>query len=310
MTARHGIAALSAALVAACGGVEREPHLQRQAVVGGIADPGDPAVVAFLGGGLQTCSGSLVGPAAVLTAGHCAHALGDVPYTVAFGSDSSHPTQSVAVAEQVLHPQYTGEGQGYDFALLHLAEPVASVAPLSLATTPLTATDVGTAIRHVGFGVSDPATGEGAGTKRQVTYPITQVDPLVVWSGAAGEQTCTGDSGGPGFITRGGVEQLAAVVSDGPDCYDAGWDGRVDGVAPWIEITIAGWIPDAGPAGGRVVTSKKQAGGCGSAEGGNAVALAAALGFALNLTLRRQDRKRARSSGVGRRQVSALPNHP
>jgi secreted trypsin-like serine protease len=216
-------------------------------VVGGTDDSGDPAVVAFLAGGLTVCSGTLVAPEAVLTAGHCAHALGDVPYRVALGSDATHPARTISVAEQVLHPRYTGEGQPYDFALLHLAEPVEDVAPLPLSTEPLTQADVGAPIRHVGFGVSDPTTGDGAGIKRQVTYPITEVDPLVVWSGAPGEQTCTGDSGGPGLVARAGGERLAAVVSDGPDCYDAGWDGRVDVVADWVTATTAPWVPDAGP---------------------------------------------------------------
>jgi hypothetical protein len=294
------------ALSVGCGGaLLREPGRQGEAVVGGVADPGDPAVVAFMAGGLQTCTGTLVGPAAVLTAGHCANALGEVPYTVAVGTDSSHPTQSVTVADQVLHPQYSGEGKPYDFAMLRLASAVVGVAPLPLATVPLTGADVGTSIRHVGFGVSDPSTGEGAGTKRQVTYPITEVDPFVVWSGAPGEQTCTGDSGGPGFITRDGAEQLAAVVSDGPDCYDAGWDGRVDVVASWIASTAAEWLPDAGPADAGEGAAHAHGSGCTSSSGAPLGALLAA-GFAL----RRQARKRALSSGVGRRQASDLPNHP
>ena len=87
---------------------------------------------------------------------------------------------------------------------------------------------MGAPIRHVGFGINEEAAGTGLGTKRQATYPITEVDPLIVSSNGPGQQTCIGDSGGPGFLTRSGVEQVAAVVSDGPNCHDAGWDGRVD----------------------------------------------------------------------------------
>jgi trypsin len=252
--------------------VSVEPSRQAQAVVGGTADDGDPAVVAFLAGGWPECTGTLIGSRTVLTAGHCANALGDsVPYEVAFGSDAAHPTRKLAVASQVLHPQYSGEGKDYDFALLELASPADGVAPLPLSTAPLTAADVGASIRHVGFGVSDPEQGTGRGTKRQVTYPITEVDPLVVWSGAVGQQTCNGDSGAPGLLTRAGVERVAAVVSDGPDCYDAGWDGRVDAVADWIVSTAAQWEPDAGPA--PTPTPAKPHGGCESSPGVSLLAL-------------------------------------
>lgn len=226
-------------------------------------------MVAFLADGLQFCSGTLITPGVVLTAGHCANGLGPVPYTVAFGSDSASPTLSVPVAQQVLHPMFTTEGAPYDIALLLLAEPVEGVAPVRLCTTPLTSASVGQPIRHVGFGVSNPAAGDGSGTKRTVTYPITEVDPFVVWSGALGEQTCNGDSGGPGLITLGGIEQLEGVVSDGPDCYDAGWDMRVDVVASWITSTAATWMPDAGahPADGGP-TAEDRSGGCSTAGGG------------------------------------------
>lgn len=239
-------------------------------IVGGTDDPGDPAVVAFLQGGYPACSGALVSPNAVLTAGHCANGIGPSgSYEVAFGQDANRATRRVTVAEQALHPRYTAMGAPYDFALLRLAEPVTGIDPIPLGTAPLTAADVGAPIRHVGFGVSDEAAGTGRGTKRTATFPITQVDPLIVWSVGPGAQTCLGDSGGPGLRSRGGGEELVGVVSDGPNCHDAGWDGRVDIAVDWIDATLAAWTPDAGPAASPMPPTAplSRSGGCSSGEG-------------------------------------------
>src|SRR5205809_262849 len=83
----------------------------------------------------------------------------------------------------------------------------------ALVGAPLDGSVVGRDIRHVGFGVADEATGDGRGSKRTATYPVTKLDPEIVWSGGPGKQTCSGDSGGPGLLDG----ELAAVVSDGPD---------------------------------------------------------------------------------------------
>lgn len=259
-------------------------------IVGGADDPSDPAVVAFVEAGYPACTGTLVAPVAVLTAGHCANGIGaSTQYEVVFGSDASHPTRRVKVAEQLLHPRYTAMGAPYDFALLRLAEPVLDVAPVVLGAAPLSGADVGAPIRHVGFGVSDEAAGTGRGIKRTATFPITEVDPLIVWSVGLGMQTCLGDSGGPGLVQRDGGEVLVGVVSDGPNCHDAGWDGRVDVARDWIDATLTAWSPGAGPpdAGSAAPPSPKH-GGCETGEGMGPLA----LGVMLALGRRRLRRAR------------------
>src|SRR5207302_11132457 len=141
-----------------------------------------------------------------------------------FGSDASAPVKRVAIAEQRTHPSYTAEGKAFDFGMVRLAEAVPEFVPLTVSSAALDSSVVGKPIRHAGFGVSDEAAGTGRGTKRTATYPVTQLDPEIIWSGSATGQTCGGDSGGPGFLG----DEVAAVVSDGPNCHDAGWDGRVD----------------------------------------------------------------------------------
>ena len=212
-------------------------------IVGGTPDPADPAVVALEYDGFAFCSGTLIGKRTVLTAGHCVEVFGQSDlYKVDFAADVTKFPKRIKALQQVRHPNYTAEGAPYDFALWQL-EADADATPVALASAPLTQADVGTAIRHVGFGVNDETAGTGSGVKREATFPITQVDDLIVWSVGATAQTCTYDSGGPGFVTRNGHEELVAVVSDGPNCHDAGWDGRVDVVLEWIHATMTEFEP-------------------------------------------------------------------
>lgn len=208
------------------------------AVIGGEADAGDPAVVSLVRDGQSRCSGTLVAPDRVLTAGHCVSPLGG-PTHVVVGPDVDHPQQTVRIARWEQHPRYTRMGAPYDFALLTLERAVAGVEPVPLARAPVDVDDLGSDVRHVGFGLADEA-GHGAGVKRAVTYPVTRVEPLVFWSGAPGQQTCDGDSGGPALMAREpGREELVGVVSDGQDCHTDGWDGQVSEVADWVDLAVA-----------------------------------------------------------------------
>jgi uncharacterized protein (TIGR03382 family) len=203
-----------------------------QAITGGTTDSGDPAVVALVdSAGTERCSGTLVAPKAILTAGHCSGVTGDAVF-----GDTAGASRRIAIASVITHPKYSGEGQGYDVAIMHLVSGVIDIAPVPVAAQPLPANAVGMTVRHVGFGVTDDSTGAGRGTKRQVSYPITELDPLLFWSGAPNKQTCDGDSGGPGMVVLGGTEQIVGLVSGGPACPAPGNDARVDvaDIRAWI----------------------------------------------------------------------------
>jgi V8-like Glu-specific endopeptidase len=243
----RGVVGLALAVLS-CDGAVDEVETSRQAIVNGVNDPGDPATVALLSSGSAFCSGTLIAPHTILTAGHC---IGGTisGRSVDFGPDIGHAVKQIPYADQKKHPRFTAEGAPYDFGLVRLQDAVFDVSPVSLNRAPLAQSLVGHDTRHVGFGRNNEnATGAtGLGTKRQATYPITQITDMLVYSGGAA-QTCSGDSGGPGFFTDPVTHQEVeiSVVSDGPNCHDIGWDMRVDVGADWIDATLAQWDPDAG----------------------------------------------------------------
>ncbi|HEY0254084.1 MAG TPA: MYXO-CTERM sorting domain-containing protein, partial [Kofleriaceae bacterium] len=79
---------------------------------------------------------------------------------------------------------------------------------------------------------------------------LNTIDDVLIYSGAPDQQTCSADSGAPGFMTFAGHEVIAGVVSDGPNCdlSQDGWDDRVDVVTDWIDQTTSAWEP-ASPGG-------------------------------------------------------------
>lgn len=216
------------------------PERSSREIVGGVTDLEDPAVVQIKVGEF-VCSGTLIAPRTVLTAAHCIDAKSRS--SVLFGSRASSPVRVVAVAQQFKNPSFQEE-VGHDVGVLKLEEAVTDVQPIPLNTTALTQADIGRNIRHVGFGLSDGTRQTGIGIKRQVTYPIRSVSSLQLESGAQGQQTCNGDSGGPGFgVTAGSTrERVIGIVSNGDEtCIKDGFDTRVDKDVAFIIDTASAW---------------------------------------------------------------------
>ncbi|MGA9526059.1 MAG: trypsin-like serine protease [Myxococcaceae bacterium] len=242
------------ALLAACGPTEdvtAEYQRQRTDIVGGSVANGDPAVVALavLYGSeyLEYCTGTLIGPRTVLTAAHCDFPYGEqARYFVVFGTYVASPSFAVPITDFIPHPMYSRQRSVNDIAVVKLATAVTAVSPIGINLTPLDNTWLGKSIRHVGFGNTSVTNGNatGSGTKREVIYGIREILQEVIESGTRGKQTCTGDSGGPGFITHPGstTEVVAGVVSFGDaDCTVQGYDANVATYATWVLNTMSAW---------------------------------------------------------------------
>jgi hypothetical protein len=166
--------------------------------------------------------------------------------SVRLGHDSREPQQEVEVSAWLQHPGYAAGGlsSGSDIGLVLLERAPEGVTPIPYNTVPLSEADVGRPIRHVGYGLTDAWDPTSAGRKFEGQHLVRQVRARQLESGSSTSQTCSGDSGGPGFMVteEDGQERVAGVVSSGDRaCEFVGYDTRVDAFVPWLQEVQEGW---------------------------------------------------------------------
>ncbi|WP_426326777.1 S1 family peptidase [Pedobacter sp. R-06] len=206
-----------------------------------------------------TCTGILIAPNAVLTAGHCF--VPGAIYEVALKAtriDSLSKAERIGVKKAVLHPGYNVNTHFNDLTVLML-DHVAKTVPIELASR--TELNAAVEVRLVGFGNTDPLGTIGFGIKREVSVPIKSIrtspaqdlqqqeylygyeSDIEFVAGGDGYDSCTGDSGGPAYINVGGKLKLAGTTSRSSldsmsDCGDGGIYSRVDSHLNFITDTI------------------------------------------------------------------------
>ena len=216
----------------ACGEPTAEPESPldavESAIVGGSLYSGLPAVGALTMNGAPWCSGTLVGPKKVLTAAHCLRGVDASRMQFRIGPNAMAPAHTIAVAHVKPHPDFDPDTVTNDIGLVTL-KTAAPVPPMTL----LAAMDtswVGTPLFFVGYGVTNGRTQVGAGKKRAVTIPITEVGESSFEYAAPGKNSCNGDSGGPALYRDPNGSFLVAGVTSYGDagCRVFGVDTRVD----------------------------------------------------------------------------------
>ena len=225
-----------------------------QAITSGTLDDADTSavlIVAKVAGGTGFCSGVVVSPHVVLTAGHCS--APDAAYTIFLGTDyadtSAHslPENLVTVAEHHAHPTYDSLRNVDDIGVLITKAPIGRPAA-ALNRRPLAKSDVGQAIRIVGFGrTSGSAKAAGKRTVATTTLAAFDEDTLSV---QGVPKHLSEDSGGPTFMRRDGADVVVGIhfIVDSATCDGEGLDARVDRYADFIDEQVSNFDPpiDAG----------------------------------------------------------------
>lgn len=214
------------------------------------------------------CSGTLVAPNVVVSAGHC-EKLEDCSSWVYFGADVCTPGQTARVVARHVHEDYStpDDRTKNDLMVLILEHDMNSIVPRRFATTEMF--ERAGSVRLVGFGNTDAAGTLGYGLRRFVDVgivswsceqPKVQRDfgcfpDLEFVAGKKGldKDSCTGDSGGPAYVLDGDEWYLAGAVSRGtrcqppksdcPTCGDGAVYERIDRFAEWIRAIPGGHWP-------------------------------------------------------------------
>lgn len=323
------LAAVTAGAALAVGGTLPSPAA---AIVGGhdTAAGAYPAVTYVDIANAGACTGTLVAPTVVLTAGHCGSLTGTLiatpigfppsMITVSIGAETpGGPGERIPVASVKIPPSYLSTS-GSDISLLVLQHP-AQATPVRIAgrgEEALWAPGVPELI--VGYGAT-AENGPIPGHLQEATVPIV-ADPTCAadYPGAfdsrtqlcagypqGGTDTCQGDSGGPLFGHRpDGSLVLVGATSIGDGCARAGKPGVYARIA---DAALREWIRGVdGSAVDADVTpppTTPAASGTPAAPGAPA---ACVTHRAVTVHVRRADRARLRSGYVlvGSRRVATL----
>ncbi|HEY5950705.1 MAG TPA: trypsin-like serine protease [Kofleriaceae bacterium] len=227
-----------------------------QDVIGGAAAPAGkwPDAVAVLWGGQQACTGTLIAPNLVVTAGHCVDPA-DLPDHVLVGASKlSQPSagQTIAIMKSI---EYPNSQSTVDAGILVLATPVAGIAPRAIASG-WARFDIknDVSVQLVGFGTIDKNGTVSTDSLMEATTTITDYNCSKsgvgcntgarpdgeFGAGGGGIDTCPGDSGGPVYQDMGYGTFLVGITSRGYDtnqfyCSEGGIYERPDKIVDWME---------------------------------------------------------------------------
>lgn len=217
-------------------------------IVGGQVEEKYPNVVA-VHTDIYLCTGSIIHPQVILTAGHCVYNrnnMTDEPaYEIQIGTQHRGISNEIyEVSESIAHEEWKkteGDYQNNDIALLILKKPITGHEFL-----PLYPMDpnffIGNDLLAIGYGVSDGIAQTGSGIKRSVVLEIDQALNslfIAIKKTEITQDACQGDSGGPGLINIDGRYGILGIVSSGPEgCPGYTFYVSLYSQIEWIDTTL------------------------------------------------------------------------
>lgn len=227
-------------------------HSEVAPIVNGSNEEGFPQTLALGAFGFSACTGSLITPKLVLSAGHCGDGI-PLDLVVELGSAYIGPSVGEAVEEigfknLEVHPDYVPLGGSafgqtlpeYDLAVLQLERAVTSVEPIWFRTKSMKDRDLGETVTSVGFGITG-ASSNDSGIKRSAELVVDAYDDQFILSYTSTNpneaQICSGDSGGPQYYwdeDNGRYLQWAVHSWGDANCLYESGSTRTDIAADWI----------------------------------------------------------------------------
>ena len=232
-----------------------------------------------LGGSWTLCTGELISPTWMLTAGHCIlnfnndgyRSAGPGSTRIVYGCHNLKDTSSCKVMgakRYVAHPCYTpSTDQDHDdIALIELENPVQGMegkfALVDGLNGSLPSIEAGKVVYLAGFGATRGNGAVVASTLQEVevtavsTADCEKQNPysrdkkyinfehIICTGGTAGKDSCNGDSGGPAIVVEDGQPWLVGILSKGSQLPSFSADCAVEGrYGMYTRVHLyAGWI--------------------------------------------------------------------
>jgi MYXO-CTERM domain-containing protein len=224
--------------------VRAAPPAPSSSIIGGTpTTPGEYPTVVFVKIGSFYCTGTLVGPTWVLTAGDCLDpaVVGLTSQDQVTASTEVHlktidfwndPGEVIKASATFKDPLFSQASLGlYDLGLIQLATPVTDITPSSI-NSRAAAAPVGAVATQVGYGitnVADRSFGVEYELRDRASVSCASLKAgsdtnLLCFSHTDGRGTCSGDGGAPAFAMVAGRPTVIAVESFGDSgcaVYDA-----------------------------------------------------------------------------------------
>lgn len=222
----------------------------RKRIVGGIETADYRDCVAIGSPDAWCCTGTLIAPNVVVTAGHCHGGCSDRVF-VGDNVEQLEAGTVIEVADAVRHPDYDDDLLTSDLSVLILAND-ADVDPRPLAEEGVL--EEAQTVRLAGYGNTDVDSMGGYGIRRMVDVPLASNDPkygadaeteFVAGAPFLDRDSCNGDSGGPAYVQAGDHWYLVGATSRATEsavrrCGDGGIYTRVRAYDEWIRSVPGG----------------------------------------------------------------------